>query len=95
VYDLAAHLISRYKGSGKTFYLAAEQADLQIRQQPADKGAAAAAVTAATPLDPERQEMLSKLWWEQQAAVEDARADAADNLKGVQVRRLQLLFVRN
>jgi hypothetical protein len=83
VYELASHLIKRYKGSGKTFYVAAEQADLQIRQQPSAKDAAA--VSAATPLDAERQEMLSKMWWEQQAAVDDARVDQADDLKGVQV----------
>jgi hypothetical protein len=83
VYELASHLIKHYTGSGKTFYLAAEQADLQIRQQPSGKGAAA--VTAVTPLDAERQEMLSKMWWEQQAAVDDARVDQANELKGVQV----------
>lgn len=85
VYELASYLIKRYTGSGKTFFLAAEQGDLQMRQQPTGKAAAAAAVTAATPLDAERQEMLGKMWWEQQAAVDDARVDAADKLKGVQV----------
>jgi hypothetical protein len=83
VYELGSYLINRYSGSGKTFYLAAEQADLQMRQQPSGKNAAA--VTAATPLDADRQEMLGKMWWEQQAAVDDARVDHADKLNGVQV----------
>jgi hypothetical protein len=30
-------------------------------------------------------EMLSNMWWEQQVAVDDARVDQADSLKGVQV----------
>lgn len=96
VYELASYLIKRYTGSGKTFFLAAEQGDLQMRQQPTGKAAAAAAVTAATPLDAERQEMLGKMWWEQQAAVDDARVDAADKLKGVQVfSYLEMNFMKN
>jgi hypothetical protein len=91
VYELASHLIKRYSGSGKTFYLAAEQADLQMRQQPSGN---AAAVTAATPLDAERQELLIKLWWEQQAAVDDARVDHAEQLKGVQVRAAGVCVLR-
>lgn len=69
----------RYKGSGKTFYLATDNADFQIRQHSADE-----AVTAATPIDASRQELIGKMLWEQQAAVEDARADA-DGMTGVQV----------